>query len=503
MVKADVSAPKETDDTQPESSQPTSSDTTISADGRKAVHGTDTDDDGESRNKEDAPTASATKQKNNEPALAVQKVTVGTLADAKNPNYGNGDEGKGCPKKYQYCDFAQVEAEDYDLDMEIDNDGLYQAMEESTAMAAAQTLRQQSMASFGHPLPVVRASRWVRSQRFPVKLYALLSQPQLSHIITWMPHGRSWKVLKPKIFEASVLPVFFESDNYHSFNRVINAWSFRRKSQGPDRGSYFHELFLRGKPHLQKYMRRLPRTHKKLAMGKDEEPDFFELNAASPLPTLDQARSQLETRKRQRIQAHFETKTVVQSTQLSSTNDGEMLHHAQRHPLALETAQKASMAKGSRVQVEHDMNGTVGDFSSNRAQMFRQAEALESPQNRFRHMQFMGRDQATLMRNDLNGMPSFMNGGARDMPGMEAGMGTLPGIMPGGMLSNVPSSITGGYAVHGPTHGAWIPPGLGYSGGHPSAEMMQAAVAREELARRARASGGSHVGGPQMNMNRY
>ena len=129
----------------------------------------------------------------------------------------------------------------------------------------------------------------------------LLSQPQLAPVITWMPHGRSWKVLKPRIFETAVLPVFFESDNYHSFNRVINAWSFRRKSAGPDRGSYFHELFLRGKPHLQKYMRRLPRTHKKLAMKKDEEPDFFQLEKTSPLPTLEEAKAMVEFRRMEKI----------------------------------------------------------------------------------------------------------------------------------------------------------------------------------------------------------
>ncbi len=109
-------------------------------------------------------------------------------------------------------------------------------------------------------------------------------------------------------WEQNVLgfAVFFESDNYHSFNRVINAWSFRRKSTGPDRGSYFHELFLRGKPHLQKYMRRLPRTHKKLAMSKSEEPDFFELAKTSPLPTLEQARLNLESRKYMRLRQQLE-----------------------------------------------------------------------------------------------------------------------------------------------------------------------------------------------------
>lgn len=82
----------------------------------------------------------------------------------------------------------------------------------------------------------------IRVQKFPVKLYAILGQKEFSDIITWMPHGRSWKVLKPNLFESLVMPLFFEYSNYHSFNRLVNAWSFRRISSGPDRGSYYHEV---------------------------------------------------------------------------------------------------------------------------------------------------------------------------------------------------------------------------------------------------------------------
>mmetsp|Transcript_34877 Transcript_34877/g.49496 ORF Transcript_34877/g.49496 Transcript_34877/m.49496 type:complete len:370 (-) Transcript_34877:2-1111(-) len=135
----------------------------------------------------------------------------------------------------------------------------------------------------------------IRVQKFPVKLYAILAQKEFSDIITWMPHGRSWKVLKPNLFESLVMPLFFEYSNYHSFNRLVNAWSFRRISSGPDRGSYYHELFLRGKPHLQKYMRRLPKTHKKLPMKKQDEPDFYKLDKASPLPDLDESATQLNS----------------------------------------------------------------------------------------------------------------------------------------------------------------------------------------------------------------
>lgn len=86
----------------------------------------------------------------------------------------------------------------------------------------------------------------IRVQKFPVKLYAILAQKEFNDIISWMPHGRSWKVLKPNVFESLVMPLFFEYSNYHSFNRLVNAWSFRRMSSGPDRGSYYHGKFTVG-----------------------------------------------------------------------------------------------------------------------------------------------------------------------------------------------------------------------------------------------------------------
>jgi len=55
------------------------------------------------------------------------------------------------------------------------------------------------------------------------------------------------------------------------------------------RCSFRLQLFLRGKPHLQKYMRRLPKTHKKLPMKKGEEPDFYKMDKEKPLPNIEDA----------------------------------------------------------------------------------------------------------------------------------------------------------------------------------------------------------------------
>eukprot|EP00592_Proboscia_alata_P013485 CAMPEP_0194388056 /NCGR_PEP_ID=MMETSP0174-20130528/96196_1 /TAXON_ID=216777 /ORGANISM="Proboscia alata, Strain PI-D3" /LENGTH=298 /DNA_ID=CAMNT_0039178917 /DNA_START=39 /DNA_END=935 /DNA_ORIENTATION=- len=127
----------------------------------------------------------------------------------------------------------------------------------------------------------------VRTAKLPVKLYAILSNPDYSDIITWMHHGRSWKVLSQKRFLDVVVPVYFEYSNYNSFNRLVNAWGFRKTcKKSPDGCSYFHELFLRGMPHLHKSMRRLASKEKKVPMHPNAEPNFYELSKFRPLPAL-------------------------------------------------------------------------------------------------------------------------------------------------------------------------------------------------------------------------
>eukprot|EP00566_Odontella_aurita_P008916 CAMPEP_0113561958 /NCGR_PEP_ID=MMETSP0015_2-20120614/20262_1 /TAXON_ID=2838 /ORGANISM="Odontella" /LENGTH=823 /DNA_ID=CAMNT_0000463805 /DNA_START=13 /DNA_END=2484 /DNA_ORIENTATION=- /assembly_acc=CAM_ASM_000160 len=125
---------------------------------------------------------------------------------------------------------------------------------------------------------------------FPERLYDLLSHPDhardISDVISWQPHGRSWTILKPKEFERTILPRFYSAKcKYTSFIRQANGWGFRRITQGPDRNSYYHELFLRGLPHLIKLMRR-PGVSKKLPSDPENEPDFNKISKESPLPLL-------------------------------------------------------------------------------------------------------------------------------------------------------------------------------------------------------------------------
>lgn len=64
-----------------------------------------------------------------------------------------------------------------------------------------------------------------RKPNFTESLFAILSNPDLASIIQWMPHGRSFVILKRDEFAKDVLPVYFRHSNLSSFNRQLNGMS--------------------------------------------------------------------------------------------------------------------------------------------------------------------------------------------------------------------------------------------------------------------------------------
>ena len=106
----------------------------------------------------------------------------------------------------------------------------------------------------------------------------VLDRHDLSDIITWMPHGRSFRVKQPKLFASDILPRFFKQTKYLSFTRQLNLWGFKRISKGIDGGAYYHELFLRGRPYLAMRLKRqkIKGTGMKLTPNPKGEPNFYE-----------------------------------------------------------------------------------------------------------------------------------------------------------------------------------------------------------------------------------
>lgn len=122
-------------------------------------------------------------------------------------------------------------------------------------------------------------------ETFPMKLIDMLSKEYASECITWLPHGRSFRVDDTDLFMAKYSPRIFKATKYRSFVRQLNIWGFKRITCGVDMNSYYHPMFLRGKPNLAMKM-----TRKKGKLGckprpnPDEEPDFLLLSMLRPLP---------------------------------------------------------------------------------------------------------------------------------------------------------------------------------------------------------------------------
>lgn len=55
----------------------------------------------------------------------------------------------------------------------------------------------QGLAQSPPPPPSKGSETSIRVQKFPVKLYAILAQKEFNDIITWMPHGRSVRLISP------------------------------------------------------------------------------------------------------------------------------------------------------------------------------------------------------------------------------------------------------------------------------------------------------------------
>jgi len=140
--------------------------------------------------------------------------------------------------------------------------------------------------------PITRSSKIKRNcdaarNTFPKTLRFILSQPNLTSIVSWLPHGRSFLVHNAQKMESDILPRFFKQTKIKSFLRQLNKWGFKRiTKKGVDEGSYYHEYFLRGKPTLSgnmKYVKVKGEGNKKCQSNPDEEPDFYALAEVRPL----------------------------------------------------------------------------------------------------------------------------------------------------------------------------------------------------------------------------
>jgi hypothetical protein len=84
---------------------------------------------------------------------------------------------------------------------------------------------------------------------FLLKLHEMLDNVENTgnqHIVSWMPHGRAFKVYRAKSFVQKIIPYYFNQSKYKSFQRQLHLYEFTRTRHGPEAGAYSHPNFIRG-----------------------------------------------------------------------------------------------------------------------------------------------------------------------------------------------------------------------------------------------------------------
>jgi hypothetical protein len=128
---------------------------------------------------------------------------------------------------------------------------------------------------------------------FPPRLHYVLTEIEhdagnLSEVAAWQPHGRCFVVKDQKRFTEEILKRYFCMTHYSSFQRQLNLYGFHRISAGKDKGAYWHECFLRGKPFLTHHIRRqkIKGTGPRQASTPENEPDFYKMPFLPPSTTV-------------------------------------------------------------------------------------------------------------------------------------------------------------------------------------------------------------------------
>jgi hypothetical protein len=99
---------------------------------------------------------------------------------------------------------------------------------------------------------------------FPMKLHSMLQDLvkniMYAEIIRWNAKGTAFVILDPIKFTETLLPIYFRTNRWSSFQRQLNAYGFRRMDllaiHDKEFHTYYHEKFHRDHPDRLELIRR-------------------------------------------------------------------------------------------------------------------------------------------------------------------------------------------------------------------------------------------------------
>jgi len=105
-------------------------------------------------------------------------------------------------------------------------------------------------------------------QQFPRRLYEMLqSESKLiaastdhPKIIFWSESGKAFRIADVAEFSASILPKYFRTKKFSSFQRNLNLYGFAKVRRGPETDMYAHPAFVRDQADSLSELRKLSST---------------------------------------------------------------------------------------------------------------------------------------------------------------------------------------------------------------------------------------------------
>lgn len=90
--------------------------------------------------------------------------------------------------------------------------------------------------------------------RFPEQLRLILDQDQHSQIMSWQRDGKSFAIHDQSEFQNDILPLYFETSRWKSFQKQLNIYGFQQVDRR--KKIYHHKHFIKGDPHSMQLMKR-------------------------------------------------------------------------------------------------------------------------------------------------------------------------------------------------------------------------------------------------------
>jgi len=86
-------------------------------------------------------------------------------------------------------------------------------------------------------------------------------------IISWSKSGLAFRIIDVEGFTSTVLPKYFRTKKFSSFQRNLNLYDFSKLRRGPDTDMYAHPSFMRGRPELLSSIRKCPSASRRKKMS--------------------------------------------------------------------------------------------------------------------------------------------------------------------------------------------------------------------------------------------